>query len=230
MAHLNTNPILTKSISAGVIGTIGDYTAQWIEHIISTKTLKQQQQQQQPHSKESNKAAACFTDDSSPIESPKLLQLPGSLSIHGRYHLRRGMSMLADGFFISGPLMHFGYEIFEKILPISETTTHGPAASALAVMIHVFADSILLDSFFVASRFFTTGLMEGIPLQELLPQFKSVYVPSLKASWATSLVMCPIQFSCFRYLPRSFRVLSVNCIDVIWDAVLSFMAHSSRCC
>jgi Mpv17 / PMP22 family len=208
MAHLSANPIVTKSISAGVIGTIGDYTAQWLEHIL-------------PSRHRSEKEISC---SELAIESQSLLQR--SLSIHGRYHFRRGISMLADGIFISGPLMHLGYEVFEKILPIADAS-NGPA-SALAAMIHVAADSIILDSFFVASRFFTTGLMEGISMEELLPQFKSVYLPSLKASWATSVVMCPVQFSCFRYLPLSFRVLSVNCIDVIWDAVLSFMAHRNR--
>lgn len=211
-ANLDINPILTKSISAGVIGMIGDFAAQFLERTIYIR-------RNMPSARNSGACSVCSTVGSHFL-------IPTSSSIRERYHVRRGISMLADGLFISGPLMHFGYELFEAILPIADSTT-GPA-SAIAAMIHVAADSILLDSVFIASRFFTTGLMEGFSLVDLLPQFKSVYVPSLKASWATSLVMCPIQFSCFRYLPLSFRVLSVNFIDVIWDTVLSFMAHQCR--
>jgi hypothetical protein len=34
-----------------------------------------------------------------------------TLSIHGSYNLRLGVSLLVDGIFISGPLMHFGYNL-----------------------------------------------------------------------------------------------------------------------
>jgi Mpv17 / PMP22 family len=143
----------------------------------------------------------------------------GVCSIYGRYSRRRGISTLVDGLLISGPLMHFAYEFMESILPI---------ATGAAAIVHVLADSVFIDSILVASRFFTTGLMEGLSLQHLLPQFRSVYIPSLKASWVTSLLMSPLQFSCFRFLPLSVRVLSVNVLDVIWDAVISFMTHRSR--
>jgi Mpv17 / PMP22 family len=155
-----------------------------------------------------------------------------TLSIHGRYDIRRGISTLMDGLFISGPLMHVGYDLFESILPINSASTGSTSTSDtcgwIAAMFHVIADSVLLDSFFVASKFFTTGLMEGITAHDLLQQFYATYIPSLQASWITSILLCPIQLSCFCYLPLSFRVLSVNVIDVVWDAVLSFMTHRSR--
>jgi len=116
--------------------------------------------------------------------------------------------------------MHLGYEMFEKILPCS--------SSSFAALSHVLADSVFLDSIFVASTFLVTGLMEGYKPQEIMPQMKRDYIPALKASWVTSLLVLPIEFVCFRCLPLSFRVLAVNFIDVIWDAVISFMAHRSR--
>jgi Mpv17 / PMP22 family len=227
MAQLTANPMITKSISAGLIGTVGDYTAQWLEHILAVR----HQTRKLPVSLLVRDTCATTTTT---LPSVRELTMdpfwlsPSSITIHGRYDVRRGMSMLADGLFISGPLMHLGYEVFERILPIADTAGSADPASALAAILHVVADSLLLDSFFIASRFFATGLMEGVSLLELVIQFKSIYVPSLQASWATSLILCPIQFSCFRYLPLSVRVLSVNCIDVVWDAVLSFMAHRSR--
>ena len=191
MTRLNENPILTKSISAGVIACVADYGAQWLQHLLRNPEK---------------------------VDQPSLLDV---CSIYGQYSGRRGISTLADGLFISGPLMHFSYEFMETVLPIA-------GGAWQAAIVHVLADSVFLDSILVASRFFTTGLMEGLPLRHLLPQFQSVYVPSLKASWVTSLLMSPLQFSCFRFLPLSVRVLSVNILDVIWDAVISFMTHRSR--
>jgi Mpv17 / PMP22 family len=229
MTKLQNHPILTKSISSGVIGAIADYVAQWLEHIIHVR--------QHASARNQNRFFVdqdewwwwwCWwyakTTRTGCVLVPKESSLRFySLSIYGRYHIRRGISILADGLFVSGPLMHLAYEFFESVLPIGDGTT-----GWIAAIVHVLADSIVLDSFFVASRFFTTGLMEGIPIRQLIPQFQSAYLPSLKASWATSLLMGPIQFSCFRYLPLSFRVLSVNIMDVIWDAVISFVTHRSR--
>lgn len=222
MEMLHSHPLITKSISAGLIGTAGDYTAQWLEHLLSMR----HQAQQQPQVLFCAMSFISSTFKGTSATASATATAPFFLSINGNYHVRRGISMFADGLFISGPLMHYGYALFERILPIAGGTAS--AASAVAAIMHVLADSVFLDSFFVASRFFTTGIMEGLSWQELIPQFKSIYIPSLQASWATSLLLCPLQFSCFRYLPLSFRVLSVNCIDVIWDAVLSFMAHRSR--
>ena len=167
-----------------------------------------------------------------------LVALPRVLSIHGRYHLRRGLSLLADGVLVSGPLMHLGYELFENVWPVAvanndDTTTNSTGAafdSTTAAMLHVLADSVVLDSFFVAFTFLSTGLMEGIPYRQLFRQFQSDYWSSLAASWATSLVLCPVQFCFFRYLPLNLRVLSVNCIDLVWGAVQSFMSHRHRHC
>jgi hypothetical protein len=194
--YLTANPVITKSVTAGVIGIIGDYMAQWLEYMMERRNNPEQ-------------------------EASSLVR---GLSIHGRYSFRRGLSILTDGIFISGPLMHFGYNLFESIMPINV----GGASSSLAAMAHVVADSVILDSIFVASTFIVTGIMEGYTYKQLVPQLRSDYVPTLKASWATSFFLLPFEFACFRYLPLTFRVMSVNFLDVVWDAVVSFMAHRSR--
>lgn len=203
MMYLDTYPVATKSATAGVIAMIGDYFAQWVEFALE-------------ESEQTQRNAASTAK-----------RRPGALSIYGRYHLRRGLSLLADGIFISGPLMHAGYELFESILPIAGGTNAG-LGSTVAAMVHVLADSVVLDSFFVAFTFVSTGLMEGMHHRSLFLQFKTDYVPSLTASWATSVALCPIQFCFFRYLPLNLRVLSVNCIDLVWGAVQSFMSHRNR--
>lgn len=190
MMQLTANPVVTKSITAGVIGVMGDCMAQGLENWMHAR----QQQKQQP---------------------------PQTVQTAKKYDPRRGLSILLDGLFISGPLMHFGYELFDHVLPIH-------SGGSGAAILHVLADSVFLDAIFVASTFVVTGRMEGYRFRQIVPQLRKDYLPALKASWATSVFLMPIEFVCFRFLPLSYRVLAVNFIDVIWDAVISFMAHRSR--
>ena len=136
-----------------------------------------------------------------------------------KYDTRRGLSTLLYGVLVSGPLMHFGYALFDHILPI-----HGN----FAALAHVLADSIFLDSIFVATTYIVTGRMEGYQFRQIIPQLRKDYLPTLKASWATSTFLMPLEFICFRFLPLNYRVLSVNVLDVIWDGVISFMSHRNR--
>jgi Mpv17 / PMP22 family len=191
MAQLTSNPIATKSVTAGVIGAVGDYMAQGLDRLLESKSAKSNAER----------------------------------SFEFRYDARRGLSCLLYGLLISGPLMHLAYDLFESILPVS---TGAGAGSGLAAISHVLADSIFLDSLFVATTFIVTGVMEGYNRRQIGSQLKSDYLPTLKASWVTSLGLLPIEFLCFRYLPVSLRVMAVNFIDVIWDTVISFMAHRSR--
>jgi len=213
MSCLDTHPIITKSVTAGVIAMIGDYCAQWMELALE----------------ESLFIISSRTAPNTAKRIPKYTSAATLLSIYGRYKLRRGFSLLADGIFISGPLMHVGYEIFERLVPITAEDNDDDAASAtLAAILHVVADTVVLDSFFVAFTFLSTGLMEGMHPRELWTQFRADYSSSLTVSWATSVALCPIQFCFFRYLPLQLRVLSVNCIDLVWGAVQSFMSHRNR--
>lgn len=187
--QLTAHPVVTKSVTAGVIGVFGDFMAQGLEHVLH----------QRQHKRQSGDECASTL----------------------KYDSRRGISILLDGLFLSGPLMHFGYEMFDRILPIAD----GGSGAAL---LHVLADSIFLDALFVASTFVVTGRMEGYSFRQIVPQLRRDYFPALKASWATSIFLMPIEFVCFRFLPLSYRVLAVNFIDVIWDGVISFMAHRGR--
>ena len=202
MHHLEASPILTKSITSGIMGVLGDVLAQYVEHI--------------RHERRARKG-----NNSNSFSSPNTIRGGyGSLPFH--FNARRSVAILLDGLFISGPLMHLAYDIFEYFLPVAGGT-------GLNAMFHVLADSLVLDGIFVASAMASSGLLEGYSFRkEVLPQLRQDYLPAWKASVATSSVMAPIQYACFRYLPLSFRVLAMNFTDIIWDAVISFMSHRSR--
>ena len=139
------------------------------------------------------------------------------------YDLRRGMSFFGENIFISGPLLHFAYNFMEDILP----TTVGGRSAVLAAMGHALLDNFVLDTIFLAIMFVTTGIAEGYA-NEIIPQFKQDFVPTLKTGWLTGLCLLPVQFLPFRFFPLSLRVLGVNIIDVFWEAYISYMVHRRR--
>jgi hypothetical protein len=146
-------------------------------------------------------------------------------SFSQNYDRRRGLSIVADSILVTGPLLHFAYNWLEHLIPVAGAT--GSAAS-LAALAQVLIDNCILDSFFVAIMFVTTGIAEGYDAKQIIPQIKKDYFATVKTSWATSFVLMPLQFVCFRFLPLSFRVLGVNFIDIFWQAMVSYMVHRRR--
>jgi hypothetical protein len=134
---------------------------------------------------------------------------------------RRGLAVFGDSVLVSGPLLHFAYNIMESIIPVS-----GPHAS-LAALSQVLIDNFILDSIFVAVMFVTTGIAEGYARQ-IIPQLKKDFFTTVKAGWVTSLLLIPLEFVCFRFLPLNFRVLGMNIIDIFWEAMISYMVHRRR--
>lgn len=137
------------------------------------------------------------------------------------YDLRRGLSLAADGMLLSGPLLHYAFDLMEKMLP----TTEGQASQA--ALLHVLANDYLVDTIYLGISFFFVAIAEG-HIKELVSIFQKDFFATVKASWCTSVVLIPVEFICFRYLSVSFRVLAMNFVDIIWGAIVSFVAHRSR--
>jgi len=156
-------------------------------------------------------------------------------SIYKKYDLRRGIAFLIEGLVLSGPLMHWAYNFLEEIIPVGspldsrDNEKRQKCGRSFAALAHVVADSIVLDPFFIGIAIAFTGILEGHSVwKTIIPQFKTDYIPTIKASFLTSLSLLPLEFVCFRWLPVDYRSLSVNIIDVIWDGVISFMTHRAR--
>ncbi|KAL3943282.1 MAG: hypothetical protein SGBAC_002653 [Bacillariaceae sp.] len=141
-----------------------------------------------------------------------------------KYDVRRGLSIIADGIFVTGPILHFTYEFLENLIPV----TGSALPPSLAALSQVLLDDIFVDSLFVATTFIFTGITEGYGRKKTLSQFKTDFIPTVKAGWAASLILMPLEFTCFRFLPLSLRVFGMNFVDIIWDGVLSFQVHKSR--
>lgn len=218
LSRLDVSPLLTKCITGGIIALLGDYGAQWFEYKRTNQRSKEEGVISSSDTAYSLRAGA---DDTARSTSGK------SLSIHGMYDFRRGIARFLECLLISSPLMHYGYDLFERMVPtVAIGGGVGGIYRSLAALSHVIADSVFLDGIFVFTGIMATGLFEGHSLRKVLPNLRNVYVPTLKASIMTSSALMPLQFLSFRFLPLQLRVLSVNGVDLIWTAVVSHVSHS----
>jgi len=204
VSSLDAAPLLTKCVTGGLIAFAGDYGAQWFE-------WKSKQTPKNIKAELSIRAGGSMAKQGS------------MLSIHGTYIKRRGIARFLECLLISSPLMHYGYDLFERIVPVG-----GGSAlyRSFAALTHVLADCVFLDAIFVMTGIVFTSLLEGQRLRkQVIPNLRRVYVPTLKASVMTCGALAPLQFLSFRFLPLSLRVLSVNAVDLIWTGVISFVSH-----
>lgn len=148
------------------------------------------------------------------------------------YNRRRGLTNFADSALICGPMLHFGYDWLESNIPIGNPCSGSSAlckwSASHAAAAHVLVDDFVFDAIFIAIMFITTGIGEGYCMNQIVPQFKKDFVPTVKTMWKTSFLLMPLEFCLFRYLPLRLRVLGMNFIELIWDAVVSFMIHKRR--
>jgi hypothetical protein len=205
MGLLAWSPVLTKTVTTATIGVLGDTTAQYFE----TRFLKSSRESQNDDPKRTDEDANGSKSD--------------LFSWLENYDRRRGLSVFGENMLVSGPLLHFAYNAMEDLLP----TTFGGRSAILAAIGHALLDNFVLDTVFLAITFVTTGIAEGY-VREIIPQFRKDFVPTLKMGWVTGLFLLPIQFLLFRFFPLSLRVLGVNCIDLFWEAYISYMVHRRR--
>ena len=211
LSRLDSAPLLTKCITGGLISFTGDYGAQWFEWKSKQQQAPIEQSVDNMKAELSIRAGGSMTEQGNP------------LSIHGTYDIRRGVARFLECLLISSPLMHYGYDLFERIMPV----VGGSAVyRSFAALMHVLADCVFLDAIFVMTGIVFTSLLEGQRLRkQVIPNLRRVYLPTLKASIMTCGALMPLQFLSFRFLPLSLRVLSVNAVDLVWTGVISFVSH-----
>ncbi len=199
MGCLDANPIYTKSITSAAISFLGDGGAQYHE------------------------------------ERTRAKKTGFSVSLTNfNYNRRRGITNFADSIFICGPLLHYGYGWLESVIPVvtpcADASTSGLCAwsASQAAAAHVLVDDFVFDAIFIAIMFVTTGIGEGYKPREILSQCREDFVPSVKTMWKASFLLMPLEFCLFRFLPLRLRVLGMNFIEIVWDALVSFMIHKRR--
>ena len=102
------------------------------------------------------------------------------------------------------------------------------ATSASAVLLKVLLDRILLTPFILCSLFVFLAMVEG-RLRWGKDRAKSNLAAGCKLLWRTWLLSNTVwplaHVFNFAVLPPEQRVLFVNCVSVVWNAVLSRLAQ-----
>lgn len=151
-------------------------------------------------------------------------------AVNFNYNRRRGLTNFADSALVCTPLLHLGHEWLQSTIPVSvnqtcsSTSPIGAWSASHAAAAHVIIDDFIFDAIFVAIMFISAGIGEGY-FNQIVPNIKKGYLPAVKTVWKTSFILMPLEFCIFRFLPLSLRVLGINMIDVLWDAIASFMIH-----
>ena len=163
------------------------------------------------------------------FESKKLLELRrqhhiiSTTTSSWKYDYQRGRGIMMENFLISCPLQHYGYDLFERMLPIEGGSEF---YMSFAAFVHVFFDCVVLDGIFVATGILFGGVFEGHNLMKyVLPNLRNTYFSALRAALITDLSFAPVEFLAFRFLPLPLRVLSVNAVDLVWNGVVSYAFH-----
>jgi len=136
-------------------------------------------------------------------------------------------------------MLHFGYGWLERAIPTVAVANPCGAADSVekawcawsasqAAAAHVLIDDFVFDAVFIAIMFVSTGIGEGYYLRQIWNQCRKDYVPAVKTMWKTSFLLMPLEFCLFRFLPLRLRVLGMNLIEILWDAIVSFMIHKRR--
>ncbi len=197
---LSKYALVTKCITSGVIGIIGDFAAQCFEQYFGRRA---------------NIVKPAFGLD--------------------RIRL---FGIFFESIFVSGPLMHFAYDYMEHLVPVHDDDDDEdhqariPEKSNglkkwLAAGFHVTADLLILGPIFVFTMMLFTSIIEG-KLRTFGMELKVDFVPAVHAATVASLAFLPAQLFAFKHLPIKFRLLYMNLQDVVWNAVVSVMAHKSR--
>ncbi len=189
---LANHALLTKSLTSGLIGGLGDICAQCFE--------------------QRGLAGASLFKMAVPLDRLRLF------------------GIFFESIFLSGPIMHYAYDYMEYLVPVHGKGGQKSDSSLqqwFAASFHVLLDIVVLGPLFVLLLMATTSVIEG-KVGSLKRELMTEFGPTLWVSTLASIGFIPTQLLAFRLLPVQFRLLYMNMQDIVWNAIVSFMAHKAR--
>jgi hypothetical protein len=203
MYFLTTKPLLTKCLTAAIIGGLGDLSAQYTEHRMSVM---------------SESVYSSFKLDF--MRQFGILVEAGFVSGPIMHY---AFDLMEIWFPVHGDSdsNHREIEKSEK-LPMTFK-----AQKWCAALIHLLLDTVFLCPIFVLSMMVITSLVEG-RIYSLPYELRYEFMGTFYTSTLASIVFMPMQLLAFRLLPINLRLLYMNAQDIFWNAIVSFMAHRSR--
>ncbi|CAJ1936716.1 unnamed protein product [Cylindrotheca closterium] len=209
---LETNPMATKSITAGILMGTSDVLSQSFEQ--ATGVLKQQKRL----------LGATETDPlvfASPSTSIEALH-----NFSSRYDWTRSMHVTITGLTLIGPLTHTWYNMLERIVVWSIPRMPILAVGAVPQLVYrMFLDAVIYSPVGVGGYFVWRTQLEGGSLASTWNKLQLVFPQALVASWSFWPAANIVNFT---LVPLPFRVLYTNLLSLFWNAYLSTV--NSRSC
>jgi hypothetical protein len=204
-SQLESNPIRTKSLTAGALAVVGDLLAQAIE--------------------------ASFENTGEGLDGWRVFAMFieglcfSGPSMHYAYEFYEHLFPIVSCDCVE-PIVHDEVEVLDadgNVIRVANFKTEWGN-----VLIHVAFDQIFMAMWYVAGLMIITCVIEGHS-EQLADELKNDYFRNLGASWAAAaLFFAPMQIYAFGKLDVSYRVLAVNTIDILWVTVMSIVTHLNR--
>ncbi|KAM4577262.1 peroxisomal membrane protein 2-like [Odontesthes bonariensis] len=166
---LKKYPILTKSVTSGILSALGNLLSQILE------------------ARKKAKSGAGVNE----------IDVAGAT----RYAVY--------GFFITGPVSHFFYQLMEAWIPTTDS---------LCVVKRLLLDRFIFAPGFLLIFYFVMNILEAKGWEDFEKKMRISYWTALKMNWK---VWTPFQFININFVPVQFRVLFANMIALFWYAYLA---------
>jgi hypothetical protein len=118
------------------------------------------------------------------------------------------------GLVLIGPVIHVWYGSVMRWFP---------GQSASAVIKRVALDQIFFSPMFLPTFLSGLWLLEGKDFNQVLLALKHTLPTAIVANWG---LWVPAQIINFRFVPGKYQVLFSNFVGFVWNAYLSYTAHS----
>lgn len=226
---LDTHPITTKCISAGLISSLGNVLAQAIAHYqeqlereekdqIEFRQRQQPQQQQEEVSYKDGGYDGGAIDNNSRSSSIASQMTYQSSTPPKPFHVdlaQVGRFAFLNAAFVA-PVLHHWYQFINRAVP---------GKSLSRVIQRVFWDEFVFSPVYIPVFLGMLWKLEGSSNEDVIKMTKSEVPAIIVAEWA---LWVPGMFATFRYVPVKFQVLVINVIGVVWQTFLAYMASHAK--
>eukprot|EP00529_Nitzschia_sp_RCC80_P019841 CAMPEP_0113464894 /NCGR_PEP_ID=MMETSP0014_2-20120614/13446_1 /TAXON_ID=2857 /ORGANISM="Nitzschia sp." /LENGTH=434 /DNA_ID=CAMNT_0000357009 /DNA_START=346 /DNA_END=1650 /DNA_ORIENTATION=+ /assembly_acc=CAM_ASM_000159 len=197
---LDTHPVTTKCISAGIISAVGNIFAQGIAYYQEQSELDEKDaseyrrrwEQQQQHLQESSPRKP-FEVDLAQVSRFAFLNVV----------------------FVA-PVLHHWYQFINRAVP-------GKSLGRVAQ--RVFWDEFVFSPMYIPVFLGMLWKLEGSSNEDIVKMTKSEVPSIIIAEWA---LWVPGMFGIFRFVPVKFQVLAINSLGVVWQTFLAYMASHAH--
>lgn len=215
---LETNPIRTKALTAGVLGVLGDLLAQGIE--LSFDDIGGEESSGEAQSGlDCRRVVAMFLDG---------FCFCGPLMHYAYEAYEHYFPLVRSECYCDDSIAHFDLSMLDENDGRAVVKVANFKTDWKNVLIHVAFDQVFMMMFYLLGLMVITSVVEG-HASDLGAELQNYYVRNLCTSWlAGGLFFAPMQILAFGKLNKEFRVLATNVIDMFWVTLMSIVTHLHR--